>query len=479
MGVVGAGYSIGMKKNRSHGDRAGISLVCAPLTNRLTMEFHAVICCGKGSGLVPFSSARSTGMPKALVPIANRPMIEYVLEWCDLAPFQNVTVACDALSAPLIQVAIEKYQASRAEKLRVFAIDLVVIAGATGEIFHTLKDTIKTDFFVLPCDFMTDLPPLVLIEAYRSRKESDLGLAVLYHNTVETIEKKTFQPNFTLFSDGIDGHSTLLDLYSKELVEVAKLLLIRTHLAWRYPATTVSTVLLDAFIYICSQKTLAIVAAEGKHVATKSCTKLMRDLARRSWRFKEVKETVGLFVLPKQCSFLRANNLPVYMETNRMLMKEKARVAALSQSIPAAKEKGAAGIGADCLVGELTELGERTTLKQRSVVGNNGTIGKRCRITASLILDNVTIGDDVVLENTIVGAGATIHSKTKLFNCNVEGGLTVAKGTSAKGETLLQISLEGLGVEEFESSSEGETGTDSEYSDYVDDGEFEDDGLFG
>ncbi|ODQ82528.1 hypothetical protein BABINDRAFT_159098 [Babjeviella inositovora NRRL Y-12698] len=444
------------------------------------MEFHAVICCGKGSGLAPFSSVRSTGMPKALLPIANRPMIEYVLEWCDLAPFQNITVVCDPLSAPLIQNALDFYQTKRsADVQKLTSIELVTLSGATGEIFQSLKDKITTDFLVLPCDFMTDLPPQVLIEAYRSRKEGNLGLSVQYYNTVETVEKKNFQPNYTLFAQGKDGHNTLLDMYTKEHVELAKALQVRTHLTWRYPSTVVSTQLLDSFIYICSQKTIGIINSECKNVAAKSCTKLMRDLARRSWRFKEPRGTVGLFVLPKQCSFLRADNLAVYMETNRMLMKEKAKVAALSQQTPATKEKGAAGIGADCLVGDLTVLGERTTLKQRSVVGSNCTVGKRCRITASIILENVTIGDDVVLENTIVGSGAVVHSKSKLLNCNVEGSFVVNKGTSAKGETLLQISLEGLGVDEYESSSEGESGSEgSDYSDFEDDDDFEDDGLF-
>ena len=53
------------------------------------MEFTAVIVCGKGKALTPFSQARSTGIPKPLLPIANKPMVQYVLDWCLQANFQE------------------------------------------------------------------------------------------------------------------------------------------------------------------------------------------------------------------------------------------------------------------------------------------------------------------------------------------------------------------------------------------------------
>lgn len=41
--------------------------------------FQAFILCGPGENLQPFSSK---DFPKALIPIANRPMVWYPLEWC-------------------------------------------------------------------------------------------------------------------------------------------------------------------------------------------------------------------------------------------------------------------------------------------------------------------------------------------------------------------------------------------------------------
>ena len=43
--------------------------------------FQAVILCGPGVSLTTFT-ANPEDFPKALVPIANRPMVWYPLEWC-------------------------------------------------------------------------------------------------------------------------------------------------------------------------------------------------------------------------------------------------------------------------------------------------------------------------------------------------------------------------------------------------------------
>ena len=43
--------------------------------------FQALILCGPGLGLTTFTSVPKE-FPKALIPIANRPMVWYVLDWC-------------------------------------------------------------------------------------------------------------------------------------------------------------------------------------------------------------------------------------------------------------------------------------------------------------------------------------------------------------------------------------------------------------
>lgn len=54
------------------------------------MEFHAVILCGTGKNLSPLSSVRENGLPKALLPVANKPMLSYPLSWCEKAGFSGM-----------------------------------------------------------------------------------------------------------------------------------------------------------------------------------------------------------------------------------------------------------------------------------------------------------------------------------------------------------------------------------------------------
>lgn len=410
---------------------------------------------------------RETGVAKALLPIGNKPMIEYVLEWCDRAPFKAVTVVSDSDSHVEINAVVEAYKTKRLKDINSH-IDIIKFDGdSTGEILAEFIDKVHGNFILLPCDFVTDLPPQVLVEEFRNRNDEDIAMSVHYNNKFESIDKKNLTNYYTVYSD--DEH--LLDIYNKETVEASKFLEIRTQMVWRYPHANVSTKLLDSFIYFFSPEALQVLRDEIEDYKTKSITKILRDLARRSWRHSVPKGTISLLTLPSQCTFVRADNLPAYMEANRYIMKLKAKQ---QQQPQQAKEKGAATIGADSVVGENTILGERTSVK-KTVVGKNCKIGKRCRLTGCVLLDGASLEDDVVLENCIVGKDAIIHAKSRLTNCNIEGSYSVSKGSQIKGETLTNIYIEGQEEESSESESDSED-YDSYEDDYED--EFEDDGLF-
>ncbi|KAH3678134.1 hypothetical protein WICMUC_001698 [Wickerhamomyces mucosus] len=433
------------------------------------MEFHAVICCGKGVNLNPLSKVKETGIAKALLPIGNKPMIEYVLEWCDQGQFREITVVTDSESNEDIGKVVESYSIkTRTENSQLSTIKMNIFDGdSTGEILELFEND-PSEFILLPCDFITDLPPQVLIEQYRNRESDDIAMTVHYLNQFESIDKKSLTHYYTVYSE--DCH--LLDIHSKDSVELSKALELRAQMVWRYPISKVSTKLLDSFIYFISNDALQIIKRELPDYRLKSATKILRDLGRRSWKHSDQKNGISLFVLPNECSFVRSDNIPAYMEANRYIMKLRAKA---QQQPPQAKEKGAATVGADSVVGENTLLGERTSVK-KTVVGKNCKVGKRCRLTGCVLLDNITLEDDVVLENCIIGQNAIIHNKARLTNCNIEGSYTVAKGSQIKGETLTNLFIEGESASDSEDSEDNSDGYDSYEDDFEDD--FEDDGLF-
>lgn len=59
------------------------------------MEFHALILCGSGNKLRPLNSiskrnVEKTTVPKALMPIGDKPAITYTLDWCQKAGFSGM-----------------------------------------------------------------------------------------------------------------------------------------------------------------------------------------------------------------------------------------------------------------------------------------------------------------------------------------------------------------------------------------------------
>lgn len=472
------------------------------------MEFHAVILCGPGKQLSPLSKVRTTGIHKPLLPLATVPMLEYVLDWCEKAFFPRITIACGLDELDELTVALDKYKARKTalaasadpelasgsdntlqfvESIQLTAFNNASNGDVLRQLIHTEGETQSDSlehFVMLPCDFITDLPPQVLIEAYRCRQDTDMGMIVSYRNQLEIEDKKNkiFPKNYTLYAEQpLLGQAQLADYYSNEDIDFHKALSVRTQLAWKQPNVTVSRRLLNSSIFFGD--VLNISAFFHKHAkkytdgyfAARPLIKIVRDLARKSWQSRQPEKSISIFIIPDEIPFIRANNLPVYMEANRHFLKIQARE--LAGGKPAApKDKTMANVGADSIVAEGTKLGERTNVK-RSVVGSNCVIGKRVKLTGCVILDGVTIGDEVQLENTIVGHSAIIHNKCKLTNCNVESTHEVAQGTSAKGDTLLCLSLEGLVDSEEESSSDDGEDSESSYDDY--EAEEINDGLFG
>ena len=159
--------------------------------------------------------------------------------------------------------------------------------------------------------------------------------------------------------------------------------------------------------------------------------KLFRDLSRRSWRHSTDRETIAMYILPEQSTFIRTNTLVSYTDANRFILKIKANSSALTTTVAAS-----ATIGADAVVDATCQLAEKSSVKL-SAIDALCRIGKKCRVSGSVLMSGVVVEDECVLENVIVGPNAKIGSKSKLSNCYVEGGIVVPSKSVLKNETLI------------------------------------------
>ncbi|KAK9486619.1 nucleotide-diphospho-sugar transferase [Lipomyces starkeyi] len=438
------------------------------------MEFQAIILCGPGKGLEPLVSPL---LPKALLPIANKPMLYYALEWCQRAGLSSVVVVCSSgAEQPIskyITLGYNSTQTSKSMKVEVVAHDV-----ETGSIVKALKDKIKLDFILLPCDFITDLPPQTVVDIHRNQPLKTIGTGIWYKNSLDTMDKQTLKPDLTIHTPISNPHPQLLDIYPRP--KANNQLHVRMSMLWEYPQATISTSLLESFIYVFSRKALdhdfgdadtasSITVTSEKGGGGESLkwkkpwTSVVRDFARDSWRHAKSadRDTVGMYVVPKEHSFIRCKSVSAYLEANRLILKQS------SYTLPptTATANGAA-IGRDSLVGIGTVMEEKTSVK-RSIVGADCIFGRECRLSGCVVMDGVVLGTGVHLDNCIIGNGVIIEDKARLVGCTVEGRYVVRKATQSKNEILRGYSAEGLldTSDEYEDEANEESDEDEEEDD--------------
>ena len=529
-------------------------------------------------------------LPKALLPIAGKPMIEYVIDWCDQADLTEINIVAPADELSLIKSGLHSFLQMRDQQFETIAEHLSSHAhhlkkprkikfitsksSLTAELLQKeLLPLIHSDFILLPCDFITDIPPQILFSQFLNRDPENLALSVFFKYPADSLaaSDKNAPNYYIVYSENrhTEKSPVLLDAYSKKEVTNAKSLKVRTRMLWKYPNATVSKKLINSFIYLCSYDVKILLSKPDQNVEVPSATlasdgssssitnitsdtdtslllsddsprpttkssvsrpnsmtitkstgitrvlakngsstsninnnqsyrgnsfttnatnmasgtnatatnettprsrtksksshkilndptaiypaifnkpnklikdrintraplaKLFRDLSRRSWRHSTDRETIAMYILPEQSTFIRTNTLVSYTDANRFILKIKANSSALTTTVAAS-----ATIGADAVVDATCQLAEKSSVKL-SAIDALCRIGKKCRVSGSVLMSGVVVEDECVLENVIVGPNAKIGSKSKLSNCYVEGGIVIPSKSVLKNETLI------------------------------------------
>ncbi|EFX06297.1 eukaryotic translation initiation factor subunit [Grosmannia clavigera kw1407] len=138
------------------------------------MGLQALILCGPGSSFPTFTASPDEN-PKALLPIANRPMVWYPLDFCYRAGITDVTLICPPSAAEAIKTAL---------KTNPFLTSLSApTVVAPTELYHTtgtaailrlpeVRAVVTADFVVLPCDLVCELGGEKLLQAWMVRAAS-------------------------------------------------------------------------------------------------------------------------------------------------------------------------------------------------------------------------------------------------------------------------------------------------------------------
>ncbi|KAL7810790.1 hypothetical protein V8C44DRAFT_332082 [Trichoderma aethiopicum] len=141
---------------------------------------QALILCGPGSSFPTFTSNPDEN-PKALLPIANRPMVWYPIDFCLRTGITSITLICPPSASKALTAALNTNPYLTALPLPrpdvLAPADLDQNTG-TAEILRLpeVRELVTGDFIVLPCDLVCELAGEQLLQAWMVKSASLTGL---------------------------------------------------------------------------------------------------------------------------------------------------------------------------------------------------------------------------------------------------------------------------------------------------------------
>ncbi|SMR55225.1 unnamed protein product [Zymoseptoria tritici ST99CH_3D1] len=172
-----------------------------------TSGLQAFILCGPGESLSTFTS-NPKDLSKAMMPIANRPMVWYPLEWCYRMGINDITLITPPESQPALEAALATNPALTSlpsPKPEILAPKDLEQTTGTGAILRLaeVQKRIISDFVILPCDIVSELDGSRILQQWMtlnplsSSKKRKGGLGVYYPTQgLEGISNKNDETDF-------------------------------------------------------------------------------------------------------------------------------------------------------------------------------------------------------------------------------------------------------------------------------------------
>ncbi|CAB11281.2 translation initiation factor eIF2B gamma subunit [Schizosaccharomyces pombe] len=425
-------------------NRGNIQLQSIPI------EFQAVVFAGFGNSLYPLTG--SDALPKALLPIGNKPMLHYPLYWLEAAGFTSAILICMEEAEAHINAWLRSgYEGHM--RIHVEAPTILDDSKSSADALRAVSHLIKNDFVCLSCDSIVGLPPIYGLDKFRLDNPSALAVysPVLKYEHITSQSKEIDAKQLI----GIEEKTSRL-LYAKSSADVGSDFTFRMSLLWKHPRVTLNTNLSDAHIFVFKHWVIDLIREKESISSIRGdlIPYLVKCQYQKSFT---VRENIQRFLsspnnidnydggLSSQeikinaliakdgiiCS--RANNLPNYFELNKCIAKLTPEQRLVDVTV---SER--ALVGADCMVNEGTTIKDNSNIK-KSIIGKNCVIGKGVVVSNSILMDNIVVEDGVRLESCIVASGAQIGAKSKLRECEIGVDHRVEAGRIARGERLVDM----------------------------------------
>jgi len=410
------------------------------------MELQAVIlAAGHGTRM----SDLTTDTPKALLPVANMPMIWYSLKMLEKAGFEDVTiVAQEGTQSDISKTVLEIHSI----KLN---LDFVCVPAdddfGTAESLLLMKNQnkIKSDLLIISCDLISTVPLHRFIDVHR---KTDSTLTMLLAPQMSLSEAsapgdKSFKKlDYDII--GLDEKNRVI-IFGEEADFSKGTITLKKSVLRNHPSIQLNRCLMDAHLYAMKKWVVDVIASEREIETIKG--ELVPFLVKKQFsqdQLAEIPQKDEMLSMINEFSAyrimdskqvndikchayvyndgfcLRSNSIVTYTEANKQVPKqlnlfsEDENDTAL---VPSCVKSNKSQIGPDCMVGKSTSIDEKSSLK-KSVVGSHCKIGKFVKITNSIIMHHVTIEDGCTVSGSIICENSRLSAKCELKDCIVGHG---------------------------------------------------------
>ncbi|KXN90911.1 putative translation initiation factor eIF-2B subunit gamma [Leucoagaricus sp. SymC.cos] len=460
-------------------------------TELVSREFLAVVLAGFGNELQPLTGDYGDEpSPKALLPVANRPMIEYLLLWIEQSGIKDVLLICPTIHRLAIYHHIHSDISSSSLNVDLQTYDETVDSSTgTCTLLRHFVHRIQEDFVLLSCDFIAppSLPLSTLLNQFRADSGSNGAIATTCWYATSKPEKAASPEEWGLSAPPAsivwdDASGTLLHIdTADDLDRNPGELELRMSLLSRYPRVRLSTNFRDSHVYVCRHSVLDALAQKVHMESFKEeflpwlCKVQYQKLKRRKYDHILYTDTyvqtsqstalqhstlltianndnvlslvsngegelsaslkVGVVLHHSDAGFaIRVRDLNSFVEINRRVLSTTSYTLPIDPKNRALIDQKAQ-ISPDTIIGDSTKVSERTAIK-KSIIGRHCIIGKMVKIVGCILLDHCVIEDGAKIEGSVLGKNTKIGAKAEMSRCVTQAGYEVSAGDIVKNEKL-------------------------------------------
>ena len=466
----------------------------------MVADLQAVVLAGgEGSKMFPLTE----GIPKCLLPIANIPMISFVIKHLEKSGLKDIIVVVQASDAAQIT---QTLQTLFHEELNIEVVPLPEEDDlGTADALREVEARIKGDVLVVSSDIVTDVALHRLLDAHRTYDASFTAMLsprvqVQSQETPAKVDKKKAMrdPNFgTRDFVAMDRAEGRLIFLSNEADQEQENLSFKKSTLKKYPNLKLESELTDCHLYVMKKWLLQYLCNDNKmeniksdfvpHILRKQFSKpkktttgelvddqemsfhdddddkkIVRNTAKdihsycvddelttylREWsgyKGRSMEDRIKCHCIIADGFCLRVNTLPAYTHMNKELHKLKDSIAMPTEfqgHHPGISLTEKSHIGQDCVVGQLAGMGTNVVVK-KSVIGDKCVLGNGVKISNCVIMSNVRIADGCKLQNSIICDNVDIQENCTVTNCQISTGHSLKAGTEVQNEAIVQEEMD-------------------------------------